>query len=459
MNAVIGMRFQTSEIKNMFNPDSDICQSIIELERFLFDFGLFDEMKELYGIPYSQLIYKKQGEEILTIYVNKSNYYIKLIGYDWNVIPFFQLPIELEFTIEKTLSWRLTNLDKVETRLLEDSLKQAIYQSKDLKQLKRFILVVIKAYSDKASFLTANKLIESVMEHFWEGNITEISQLYNHYTHSKSEQLKQFMVKCERELNFTAIVNPNRLSATMDIDPSKFSNIILTIQSYLEQSLRKYIHSIKNLWFDLELIQDQEEFHKKAEDIRSIVVATQEFINEMSRLIEKEETEVTEDEPKTENIVELNVPENGLLTYLVEKSKVFLDKKDIFQELNPSLAINEPTLEKLSGDLANRDAFKEEYKNLIRIIFEKSQNNGFTVREKVRTFFLGKYDNEEVRKDFERRYNVKRLFVKSTLEIVFENMMKKLIECNMVKEEKTIIQFSQQEKITYNYNFQIYEVV
>ncbi|MFJ5762796.1 hypothetical protein ACIQAA_27490 [Neobacillus sp. NPDC093182] len=455
----------------MLNPNPNICKSIVELERLLLELNLFDEVKELVGIPFSQMIYIKQGEDVLAVGVSKSDYYLKLSGYKWSLAAFLQLPIEMEFTIDKTLSWKLSNLENVNISQLEQAMKEWVEASKDLQQLMRFILFVIKAYASKATFLneSVDRLKNMVLEHFWKGEINLISQLYEKSTQSKAEQFNQFINKWEEKLTYSPLMDANRFTAAMDIERSSLHNLIKTIQVYGNQSVNKFIHSEKNLWFDVELLQDEARFYAKVHKIRSIILTTQDYLKDMEELFKEngldeqgannETNNHNSNSPNT-NLNNVHEPESGLSPFLFlktkeEKSIAFINKSDIFSG-NPKFIINEKSLDKLADYLSDGKKNKKEYINLIGIIFNKSLTKGFTVREIVRTFFISKYDNETERKDFEQRYDVKRLFVKSTLENIFETLMDKLIEVNVIKEERTVIQAKQQEKITFNYNFQIY---
>ncbi|MDQ6598096.1 hypothetical protein [Bacillus salipaludis] len=446
----------------MVNPNPIIIQRIEELEILLSDLNLYDDVKELFGTPYSQLVYKKDEEEIIVIGLNKSDCYIKLSGYKWDLTPFLLLPIRKEFSIEKTLSWKLLDIEKVEISKLENAVKESIDNTKDLEQLMKFILVVISAYVNKASFLNrhANKLKSQVLEHFWKGEINVISELYEKNTQSKVEHFNKFIKKWQEQLSHKCAMDARHFSNDMDIDRLQLMNLIKTIQVYLNQSINKYIHSIKNLWFDADLIQDEVKFFDNVKEIRSMILLAQEYHRDMEGLLSKEESESTQEaegSPSAESQIETEL--NGLSRFLYEtsgNSTPFLNKEDIFTG-NHNFVINENILDKLADSVSNGNKNKKEYSNLIRIIFNKSLTKGFTVREIVRTFFISKYDNESERKDFEQRYDVKRLFVKSTLENVFDTLMDKLKELNIIKSELSVIQLKQQEKISFNLNFQIYD--
>ncbi|MFF2447462.1 hypothetical protein ACFVSW_10165 [Neobacillus sp. NPDC058068] len=462
MTVLTRRNFQTSEIKKMVNPNPTILRQLEELEILLSDLNLYDEVKELFGSPYCQLVYKKDGEEIFVIGLNKSNSYFKLSGYKWDPTPFLKLPIQKEFSIEKTLSWKLSDLEMVEPSKLENAVKESINNSKDLVQLMRYILVVISAYVSKASFLNedANKLKSLVLEHFWKGEINVISELSEQSKLSKRDHFNAFIIKWQEQLQYKCTIDTHYFSNEMDIDRLQLMNLIKTIQVYFNQSVNKYIHSIKNLWFDADLIQDEEKFYEKVKEIRSKILIAQEYLNDMEVLLNEEESERERQVEGSRSAESQNDSEpNTLSQFLYEQagnSTPFLNKEDIFTG-NPTLVINEDILDKLAGSISNGNKNKKEYSNLIRIIFNKSLTKGFTVREIVRTFFISKYDNESERKDFEQRYDVKRLFVKSVLENVFEILMDKLKELNIIKEELSVIQSKQQKKMSFNLNFQIYD--
>jgi hypothetical protein len=457
MTVITGGNFQTSEIKKMVNPNPDICQRIVELEKLFIDLNLYDEVKEMFGTPFSQIVYKKDGEEIFTIGINKSNCYLKLSGYKWDLVPFLQFPIEKEFSIEKTLSWRLADIEKVDPLELVKSIKDSLDNSKDLPQLMRFILVVISAFVNKASFLNEDtkELKSLILEHFWKGEINAIFGLYEKSTGSSGEHFNVFIKKWKEQLKCKWEIADPHFSNEMDLDRLQLMNLFRTIKVYFEQSINKYIHSIKNLWFDANLVQDEVKFYEKVKEFRSMILIGKEYLHDLEGLISEEESQI-ERQSEDNNEIESNDALSQFMCRKGDSTKLFFKKEDLFTG-NPTLVINESTLEKLAGSISNGNKNKKEYINLIRIIFNKSLTKGFTVKEIARTFFISKYDNENERKDLEQRYDVKRLFVKSTLENVFETIMENLKELNIIKEELCLIQAKQQEKITFNYNIQIYD--
>ena len=115
---------------------------------------MIDEAKQIRTRNFSIAIcYKKEGIEVLSLYPKKSNFSIGLSGYKWDISPFLQFPIEMEFMIENTLSWTIYNLEKVETSMLIAAIKESIKQSSnDLEQLMKYILMVIKSYIKQSSF-------------------------------------------------------------------------------------------------------------------------------------------------------------------------------------------------------------------------------------------------------------------------------------------------------------------
>lgn len=459
MSVLSGSSYQSSQIKKMINPNHNISYSVEALERLFIECNLFDEIRESFGSPFNHIFYKKDGEEVAVIGLNKSNYYMKLSGYKWNLAPFLTLPIEIEFVMDKTLSWKLMNLGNAETSQIGKALKESLEPSPNLQDLMKYILLIIRAYVSKVSFLneSADQLKELVFEHFWKGELSVISQIYEKSTQLKSEQYNQFINKWEEKLSYSTEIDADQLSSAMDIGSTELNNLIKTVQVYLNQSLNKYIHSIKNLWFEEELLRDEGKFLDTVDEIRSMILFTKEFHKDMDGLFYE-----TAQKPNIESIND-SEPEMGLPTLLYQhpnsiQSIQFLNKSDIY-EGDPTLNINEKSLDKLAGYIANGNKNKKEYMNLLRIIFNKSSTKGFTVRTIVKTFFMSKYDIEMERKDFEQRYNVKRLFLKSTLENVFETLMDKLKELNIIKEELSILNSMQQEKITFNYNYQIYVVL
>lgn len=460
MSVLSGSSYQSSQIKKMINPNHNISYSVEVLERLFTECNLFDEIRESFGSPFNHIFYKKDGEEVIVIGLNKSNYYMKLSGYKWNLAPFLSLPIEIEFVMDKTLSWKLMNLGNAETSQIGKALKESMESSPNLQDLMKYILLIKRAYVSKASFLneSAGKLKELVLEHFWKGELSAISQHYEKSTQSKSEQYNQFLNKWEEKLSYSIEIDSNQLSSAMDIGSTELNNLIKTIQVYLNQSLNTYIHSIKNLWFEEELLQDEGKFLDTVDEIRSMILNTKEFLKDMDGLFYEEETERR---PKEDEGINEAEPELCLSAFLYEKpnsnqSIRFLNKSDIY-ESDPTLNINEKNLDQLASYIANGNKNKKEYMNVLRIIFNKSSTRGFTVKSIVKTFFMSKYDNEMERKDFEQRHDVKRLFVRSTLENVFENLMDKLKELNIIKEELSILNSKQQEKISFNYNYQIYD--
>lgn len=347
----------------------------------------------------------------------------------------------------------------VDRTLLEEAMKESIGPLKELPQLMKYMLVVINVFDSNASFIqeSASQLTERVLEHFWEGQLSDISDLYEKSTHLRSEEFKQFINKWEENFDDGAQqIEINSITLSIDIDHTIVDNLIKISQVYISQSINKYIHSIKNLWFDFELIQDEEKFNAKVKEIRSMILMGKNFHQDLESLISKEELLL--DPPlATKSDIKLDL----LSTILFEKpesenSIPFLTKLDIFSE-NPNLVINEKSLDKLAGYLSNGNKNKKEYINLIRIIFNKSMTKGFTIKDIVRLFFISKYEDYSERTDFEHRYDVKRLFVKSTLENVFDTLLKKLEEFDVIEIEHDVIQFKQQEKISFNYNYLIYD--
>ncbi len=456
MTVPTSVNFQSSKVKKMIDPNPTICQRIEQLERVFSDLNLYDEVNEQLGSPYSHIIYNKEGHEVLSMGIAKSDYYLKLTGYQWDLTPFLQLSIEMEFTIEKTLSWKLMSIENVDFLALEKAIHEALKPHKDLHQLMKYILLAIKGYESKASFLrgTTKQIEEHVLDHFWAGEINVISQLYEKKMSSKSDIYKKFVKKWEEKLDYAPIIVGNCFSTEMDIDRLTLSNHLKTIQFYINQQVNKYIHSIKNLWFDGELIHDEVKFYKEIDLIRSLIIISQEYSNDMNNLFLEERNTV-----ESKNEVEL---EDRLINFLHQKPKssnriTYLNSSDI-TDGKSVLLINEDILDKLASALSDGYKNKKDYLNLIRIIFNKSLTKGFTVRDIVRIFFINMYDNVEERKDFEQRYGVRRLFVKSTLENLFDVLMDNLIKVNIIKEERVVMQLKEQDKISFNYNFKIYDL-
>ncbi|WP_462411409.1 hypothetical protein [Neobacillus sp. Marseille-QA0830] len=443
-----------SDIQKAINPEPAITHKMEQLERVLSELNCFDEVKVLVGTPCAYLVYKKEGEDVLTLSVSRTDFSIKLPFSKWDATGFFQLPLEMEFSMEKTFSWELRNLRNVDQGILQDTLKKSIKDVTQVDYVLKYILMVVKAFTCKASFISEseNQLVTRLMEHFWKGELNEISSLYENRVQPKGDRLKQFIGKWEEKWDFSVQIDPLRLAASMDVDRTELQNTIQILQSYAKQSCNKYIHSVKNLWFDTEWLQNHESFHENVEKIRGSILTANEFINDLESLLGEEENEDTSPMESHHHLWDLLIHKP-----VTDEVIPFLDKADVQKEDERMLVINTSKLEKLANDLANGSSSKVEYRNLLWVIFHKSQGKGFTVREIVRTLFIGKYDNDAERKDFELRYDVKRLFVRSTLENIFETMMEKLKDQNIIKEESTVIQARRQEKICFNYNIEIYD--
>lgn len=460
MTVVIGGNFHSSEVKKLVNPYPDICQKIEDIERILVKLEVFDEVKEQVGSPFSQIVYKKDAQDFAVIAFNKNKYYLKLTGYNWDIAPFLSFPVKLEFAIEKSLSWKLENIETINNLDLEKVLMHAFKPSKDLQQLMTFILSAISAYVSKASFIheSATKIKAQVLEYFWKGEISAISDLYAKSSKSNSDHFHQFLKKWQEKLPYSHLVDAEHVTEAMDIDRLSLENLLKTIQVYVNQAMKNYIHSIKNLWFNMEMLQDETEFLLMVKEYRTWILLTEEFLKDMDFLVEEalsklsQETGETSKSEATEDILSTVL----LKTPNADGSIPFFSKYDLFTE-NPNLVISEEALCSVVSYLANGSKNSKEYSHLLRIIFNRSLQKGFTVRDIIKTFFIDKYDTEAERKDFEQRYDVKRLFVKSTLEYVFENLMERLIELNIIKVERTIIQSKEQEKITFNYNVKIFD--
>ena len=123
------------------------------------------------------------------------------------------------------------------------------------------------------------------------------------------------------------------------------------------------------------------------------------------------------------------------------------------------LTINDEKLNKLVDYLCSANHSKEEMKRLIQIIFDICNNKGFAIRDRVNILFKGKYDDENELKNFASRYDVKRLFVKSTLDNLFDDMMEKLIKSRIINEFVSVVQNKEQKKILFNYNVGIYDII
>jgi len=466
MDTLSEKRFNLSAVKKNIDPDIRVLQSIEALEEFLFNSHIVDDVKEVTSLSSVYRVYKKQGEELLTIYPFKSDFRVKISGYKWDLVPFLSLPINLEFIMDKTVSWTANQLSKVETTQLIQTFRDSLGKTDSLEQLMKYILLVLKAYRMRSSNLSQSEkfIVDKVMASFWKGELNELKDLYNAFLLLEKNSFNQFIKKWEERLHYSVAVEPQSLASSMDINKEKLNNVLHAIQVYLNQLYNKYIHSEKNLWFDLELLQDKEKFNLKVGEIRITLITMQEYIMDIGNLIyEEEESTGTNARIKGDSSYSEEAPQDNFTSLLIDQSQKgdmigFLDRPPLSKQGISALSLNGKKVALLVNHLAKGTNLKEEYNHLIRIIFDKSQSKGFTVRDRVFISFMGTYDNEEVRRKFEQRHEVKRLFVNSTLNNIFETIMEELKTHNIIKEETCYIQYKEQEKITFNYNVKIYDV-
>ena len=119
--------------------------------------------------------------------------------------------------------------------------------------------------------------------------MSDLTNLYNHFVQLESDGFKQFVRKWGEKLDYSVEVDPLKLKPSMNLDRSNLNKVILMLQPYLEQSCKKYIHSIKNIWFEYDSLQDKENFHSMVEEIRSTIVLIREYISDSSKLLLEED--------------------------------------------------------------------------------------------------------------------------------------------------------------------------
>ena len=124
---------------------------------------------------------------------------------------------------------------------------------------------------------------------------------------------------------------------------------------------------------------------------------------------------------------------------------------------NNKLLINKEKLSKLVRAISeNRNTYTE-YHHFIKVLIEYSNDRGFLSEEKFKLLFIGQYDNVDLLKDFCLRHDLKRLFAKSSLERLFDQILFSLTERGLVRViTETDALKKQIQKVQWNYNVKIY---
>ncbi|RBW71096.1 hypothetical protein [Bacillus taeanensis] len=491
MNSLVDGFFENSKIKKAVNPNPAVSQFIAKFEKELFVNKIVDEAAQELFDPSYQLIYRKNGKEIVTLYPVKSTCSLKLVSGNWDISIFSAMPVHLEY-LKEEMCWKIDSVTKIKISGLIEAIKKAQKYKHDLHLSLIHTYTVIKAFVLKNSLLfhDKDKLSELAVNSFWNGEIEEISKLYKRLTSKKYDFLKTFLLNWDKELKYEKQISASLFASSMESDLHELKALFSKLTASLDSQSEDYLASVKMIWFNEQLMNDFQKFHQTVEIMRRNTNKTRQFTKDLNAVIEQlneeeaEETFLGMDTAETfieelidetteqflektgenffieESVLNFSPSSIGSLlsSYDLKSEHIpFIVREETLPYMYAELHLNEEAVMTLAAHLTNEEKYHLELVTLITVLVKTCNTAGYAVKEELKKSFMVNYDDTKAILDYCERYHVKHLAVQASLANFFEKVINDFYKFNMIKIELERVQEKEEQRIYWNYNVCVYE--
>lgn len=271
-----------SKTKLQSDPEHNLTTSITDqikaIEQYLLSIEVIDRSSEHHHLT-PHYAYYKNDKKVLIIIPEGDRFGIKLIGFPWNINPFAELDLSIDFDLTNT-AWEIKGFSKLTTLKMKEVLKSSFRHKMSAHHLIKFTKSVIHAYvlKNPKCFSSKEDVLNEAVGYFWQGDFSSLEKAYNKFELMDSQGFNSFMKKWK--VNNSSMLDKEKLSSSLELNIEQLKETLNTIETFSTTNFESYIRSLEYVWTDQELLSNREAFLKEIESIREDIKIAHLFFND-----------------------------------------------------------------------------------------------------------------------------------------------------------------------------------